>query len=50
MENIDLQSNLEMMEDIDFEGKVDIDDVVLPPKPIKVAPTIELGSLNFKAI
>ena len=37
MENVDLQSNLAMMEDIEFEEKVDIDDLVLPPKPIKDA-------------
>ena len=37
MENMDLQSNLALMEDIEFVEKVDIDDLVLPPKPIKVA-------------
>ena len=37
METMDLQSNLAMMEDIEFEEKVDIDDLVLPSKPIKVA-------------
>ena len=37
MENMDLHSNLAMMEDIKFEEKVDIDDLVLPSKPIKVA-------------
>jgi hypothetical protein len=30
IENMDLQSNLAMMEDIEFEEKVDIDDLVLP--------------------
>ena len=32
MENLDLQLNLEMMENTEFEEKVDIDDLVLPPK------------------
>ena len=39
MENMDLGSNLAMMEDIEFEEKVDIDDLVLPAKPIKVVET-----------
>ena len=37
MENMDLQSNLAMMEDIEFEEKVDIDDLVLMSKPSKLA-------------
>ena len=36
-ENIDLQSNLVMMDKMEFEGKVDIDDLVLPSKPLKLA-------------
>ena len=34
---MDLQTNLAIMENIVFEEKVDIDDLVLPSKPIKVA-------------
>ena len=45
MENVDLQSNLAMMEDIEFEEKVDIDDLVLPPKTIKVA-EIEINDVK----
>ena len=45
MENMDLQSNLAMMEDIEFEEKVDIDDLVLPPKPIKVS-KIEIDGMK----
>ena len=37
MENMDFQSNLAMMEDTEFEEKVDIDDLVLPSKPKKSA-------------
>ena len=33
---MDFQSNLSMMESIDFEEKVDIDDLVLPSKPSKI--------------
>ena len=36
MENLDLQTNLEMMENTIFEEKVDIDDVVLPTKPTEL--------------
>ena len=36
IENMDFQSNLSMMESIDFEEKVDIDDLVLPSKPSKM--------------
>ena len=31
---MDLESNLAMIENVEFEEKVDIDDLVLPPKPI----------------
>ena len=37
MENMDLQSNLTMMENIEFEEKVNIDNLRLPSKPIKLA-------------
>ena len=45
MENMDLQSNLAMMEDIEFEEEVEIDDLVLCPKPIKVA-EIEIDDIK----
>ena len=45
METMDLQSNLAMMEDIKFEEKVDIDDLVLPSKPIKMA-KIEIDDIK----
>ena len=35
MENMDFESTLAMMEDTEFEEKVDIDDLVLPSKPTK---------------
>jgi hypothetical protein len=38
---MDFQSNLSMMESIDFEEKVDIDDLVLPSKPSKMG-TMEI--------
>ena len=44
MENTDLQSNLAMMEDIEFEEKVDIDDLVLPSKPMELA-EIEINDI-----
>ena len=37
MENMDLQSNLTMMENIEFEEKVNINNLLLPSKPIKLA-------------
>ena len=37
MENMDFQSNLAMMEDTEFEEKVNVDDLVLPSKPTKSA-------------
>ena len=37
MENMELHLNLAMMEDIEFDKKVDVDDLVLPLKPIKLA-------------
>ena len=45
MENLDLQSNLETMENTEFEEKVDIDDLVLPSKPIELK---EIGINDFK--
>ena len=36
MEKIDFQSNLAMMENMELEEKVDIDDLVLPSKPMKL--------------
>ena len=45
MENLDLQSNLEMMENTEFEEKVDIDDLVLPSKPTKMA-EIEINDVK----
>ena len=35
MEKLDLQPNLAMMENMEFEEKVNIDDLVLPSKPMK---------------
>jgi hypothetical protein len=40
-----LQSNLTMMEDTEFEQKVDIDDLVLPSKPIKLE-EIEINDIK----
>ena len=37
MENMDFQSNLAIMEDTEFEEKVNIDDLVLPPEPARSA-------------
>ena len=45
MENLDLQSNLEMTENTEFEEKVDIDDLVLPSKPKKMA-EIEINDVK----
>ena len=45
MENLDLQSNLEMMENTKFEEKVDIDDLVLSSKPTKMA-EIEINDVE----
>ena len=45
MESLDLQSNLETMENTEFEEKVDIDDLVLPSKPIELK---EIGIDDFK--
>ena len=42
---MDFQSNLEMMEDTEFEGKVDIDDLVLPSKQIESA-EIEINGIK----
>ena len=42
---MDLRSNLAMMEDIEFEEEVEIDDLVLCPKPIKVA-EIEIDDIK----
>ena len=41
---MDLESNLAMIENVEFEEKVDIDDLVLPPKPIALA-EIEVGDI-----
>ena len=49
MENLDLQSNLEMMENTEFEEKVDIDDLVLPSKPTKMA-KIEINDVKEEQI
>ena len=38
MENMDLQPNLALPM-LEFEEKVDIDDLVLPPKPMKMVET-----------
>ena len=45
MKNLDLQSNLEIMENTEFEEKVDIDDLVLPSKPTKMA-EIEINGVK----
>ena len=45
MESTNLQSNLSTMEDIEFEEKVDIDDLVLPSKPTKSA-EIEINDIK----
>ena len=45
MKNLDLQSNLEIMENTEFEEKVDIDDLVLPSKPTKMA-EIEINDVK----
>ena len=45
MENMDMQSNLAMMESTEFEEKVDIDDLVLPSKPTKMA-EIEINDVK----
>jgi hypothetical protein len=42
---MDFQSNLAMMEDIEFEEKVDIDDLVLPSKPMELA-EIEINDIK----
>ena len=42
---MDLQSSLEMTESIDFEEKVDIEDLVLPSEPTKLA---EMEILDVK--
>ena len=49
MENLDLQSNLEMIENTEFEAKVDIDDLVLPSKPTKMA-EIEINDVKEEQI
>ena len=49
MENMDLQSNLAMMEDIEFEEKVDIDDLVLPSKPTK-STEIEMDEIKQEPV
>ena len=45
LENIDLQSNLVMMDKMEFEEKVDIDDLVLPSEPLKLA-EIEINDIK----
>ena len=45
MENLDLQSNLEIMENTEFEEKVDIDDLVLPSKQTKMS-DIEINGVK----
>ena len=49
MENLDLQSNLEMMENTKFEEKVDIDDLVLPSKQTKMA-EIEINDVKKETL
>ena len=45
MENLDLQSNLKMMENTEFEEKVDINNLVLSSKPTKMA-EIEINDVE----
>ena len=45
MENMDLQLSLAMMDDIEFEEKVVIDDLVLPSKPMEVS-EIEINDIK----
>ena len=45
MESMDLQSNLALMEDIEFDEKVDIVDLVLPSKPTESA-EIEINDVK----
>jgi hypothetical protein len=45
IKNMDLQPNLELMENSDFEEKVDIEDLVLPSKPTKLS---EMEILDIK--
>ena len=46
---MDLESNLAMIENVEFEEKVDIDDLVLPPKPIVLA-EIEVSDIKQEPI
>jgi hypothetical protein len=49
METMDLQSNLAMMKNIEFEEKVDIDDLVFPSKPMKSA-EIEINDIKQETL
>ena len=49
IDNMDLESNLAMIENVEFEEKVDIDDLVLPPKPIALA-EIEVNEIKQEPI
>ena len=46
---MDLKSNLAMIENVEFEEKVDIDDLVLPPKPIALG-EIEISDIKQELI
>ena len=46
---MDFQSNLALMEKIEFEEKVDIDDLVFPSKPMKSA-EIEINDIKQEAL
>ena len=45
MENLDFQLNLTMIQNAEFEEKVDIDDLVLPSKPMK-STNIEINEIK----
>ena len=46
---MDLESNLTMIENVEFEEKVKINDLVLPPKPIALA-EIEVSDIKQEPI
>ena len=49
MENLNMKSNVAMMENSEFEEKVDIDDLVLPSKLIDLA-EIEIHDIKQEPI
>ena len=49
MENLNMQSNVAMMENSEFEEKVNIDDLVLPSKLINLA-EIEINDIKQEPI